>query len=146
MRPPVASRIAAAREKVGLSANDVAERVGLSVQSYWDLETNDDEAFMAVSLREIVLLSRVLRVSPCDLVDPENSLPPDAKVSYANLVAAIRAQMEVDGVDAEVWGTRVGWDVTGVIADAERVGDLNLDALHDICCALGIDWRAVLPD
>jgi hypothetical protein len=49
-RLPIAERIATARLKACLSEQTVAERIGLSTASYYDLEAYDDEAFMSVSI------------------------------------------------------------------------------------------------
>jgi transcriptional regulator with XRE-family HTH domain len=36
-------RIRAARERAGLGAHEVAERIGISAAHYWDLEDFEDE-------------------------------------------------------------------------------------------------------
>ena len=143
-RPPIAKRIAAAREKAGLSHEVVAHSIGLDAPSYWDLEAYDDEAFMAVSIAELVALARTLGVSTLDLLEPTLSAPLEP-ISYAELAELIRARIVLDDVDVDTWGARVGWDVSDILANADSVADLNLDGLRDICSALGVDWRAVVP-
>src|SRR5229473_4057443 len=72
--PSAARRIAEARAKAGLSDVDVARRLGITVDSYADLETYDGEAFTAISLGTLRALASVLNASPEQLllgsVDP----------------------------------------------------------------------------
>ena len=60
--PPVASRIQEARLPTGLSDSEVARRLGLTVESYRDLERYDDETFSVISLRDLDTLGKIL---PC---------------------------------------------------------------------------------
>jgi transcriptional regulator with XRE-family HTH domain len=143
-RPPTARRIRAAREKLNLSHDEVAQLIGMSRASYYDLESYDDEAFMAISLRDLLKLGSALRVAARDLVDDDGAQPPAEQVTYEELAAGVRAQIEAEGMDVDTWGTKVGWDVADLLRDPTSVADLNLDGLCDICAAVGVDWRAVL--
>jgi hypothetical protein len=123
----------------------VADRVGLSLASYYDLEGRDDEAFTCISLGQLVALGSALRVSPRELVDDQEASPATERVAYARLADQVRTQVDLEGTSPEAWGDRIGWDVSALLLNPERVADLNLDGLRDICSAVGIDWRAVVP-
>ena len=49
--PPVAARIRQARLQAGLSENEIARRLGITIHSYCDLESYDYEAFTNLSLK-----------------------------------------------------------------------------------------------
>jgi transcriptional regulator with XRE-family HTH domain len=143
-RPPAAQRIKAAREKLNLSHDEVSERVGVSRDSYYDLEAQDDEAYMVISIRQLLKLGCALGVSARELVEEDDGPLLEERVSYEELAARVRAQIEAERMDVDAWGTKVGWDVAGLLGDPAKVADLNLDGLCDICRAIGVDWRAVL--
>ena len=146
-RPPVAQRIVAARKRVGLSEKALAERLGITVPAYQDLESDDSEAFMCVSLSQLHELGSALRVPPRQLLAPEGLVPPEQTVSMGELVARVQAMMAAEGVTADQFGERVGWDVSSALADpASAWVEWNPDGLRDICAAVGVDWLAVLPD
>ncbi len=145
-RPPTARRIKAAREKSNRSHAEIAKRVGVSRESYYDLESTDDEAFMTISLGQLHKLGGAVGVPARELVDDDEAKPPPGRVTYEELASRVRAQIETEGMDIDSWGTKVGWDVVDLLGDAAKVGDLNLDGLCDICAAVGIDWRAVLVE
>jgi len=50
------------RIPTGLSDSEVARRLGLTVESYRDLERYDDETFSVISLRDLDTLGKIL---PC---------------------------------------------------------------------------------
>jgi transcriptional regulator with XRE-family HTH domain len=135
--------IATAREKAGLSAK-AADRLQLSVASYYDLEHDDDEAFMTISLTTLIELGRTLGVPVRQLVDDQNPTAAARPVTYDELASRVRAQIEAEGIVPDAWGQKVGWEVSALLADPGRIADLNLDGLADICSAVGVDWRAVL--
>ena len=144
-RPPTAQRIQAARQRAGLSHEVVASRVGLDLPSYYDLEAFDEEAFTVISLRQLCSLASVLGVSARALVgDDPAELP---AVAPSAVVEQIRAGLGGDPPDVDAFSARVGWDVAAVLDDPEWIwDDWCVDALADICGAIGVHWLAVLAD
>ena len=61
--PPAALRILRAREALGLTQDEVANRWGEQPSMYWDLELYDDEAFTVISVRQLQRLAVVLATS-----------------------------------------------------------------------------------
>ncbi len=146
-RPPTAHRIAEARERLGLAHADLATRLGINLASYWDLEVHDDEAFVTLSLRQLCALADALRVSVRDLVSEDAAavVPPD--VSPNDLVEAIARRIEQDRSNVDALGEELGWELTAVLNDPNRIwDDWCVDGLRDVCDGLGLDWRSVLPD
>jgi transcriptional regulator with XRE-family HTH domain len=145
-RPPIARRIAAARAQLGLSHANVADQLGLSVQSYWDLETHDDEAFYCLSLRQLIRLADILGVSVIDLANDDPPVPVSPPVTPTDIVATLRQRLVEPPLSVELLSEQLGWDVAGVLANPDSIWeDWCLDALRDVCGPLGLDWRAVLP-
>ena len=146
-RPSVAKRITEARERAGMSADTLAERVGLEPMSYYDLEHYDDEAFTSVSLGELCAVARAVGLSPRELVNPDPTTPVGATVSMQNVIQGIRDRMTADQLSAEAFGERAGWDVAEALHNPESAwAAWCVDALRDVCGQVGIDWRAVVPE
>jgi transcriptional regulator with XRE-family HTH domain len=145
-RPPIAQRLKAARQRAGLTEEEVAQRAGLSLPSYWDLEAHDDEAFMCLSIRELLSLARVLAVSPRDVLADEGVHSRAGLIPIAAVAERIQAFLTTNGETAGEFGNRVGWDVGSVLESPARAFDeWNLDCLQDVCRAVGLDWLTVVP-
>ena len=54
-------KIKSRREELGLDADDVADRIGLSSAEYYDIETYANEIFMVTELRELKKLCSILK-------------------------------------------------------------------------------------
>ena len=59
----MARRIREARERLGLSQTLVAERLGMPVSEYWDMEMHDDEAFTSFAVGHLGQLAGLLHLS-----------------------------------------------------------------------------------
>src|SRR5215470_11446748 len=58
--PPVARRFEQARERLGLTLDDVADRLGVANTEYWDIEFHHDEAFSCFSVVELRRIATIL--------------------------------------------------------------------------------------
>lgn len=137
-------RLRAARERAGLEASDVADRAGLPLPHYCDLEAFDDDVWSTISLETLLLVSRELNVTPSLILEGRDT--PGTRMAFGEFSAAIAAAIRKDGGDADAWGERVGWDVAPLLEDPEAIWELNAEGLRDIANAAGLDWRAVLPE
>lgn len=145
--PPVARRIADARERLKLDPADAAGALGMSFAAYADLETYDDEAFMCISIQELRALGRVLNVSPRGLVAPEGADQMCGELAPAEIVEAIRQRLRANSSTLEQFEEEAGWSVSSALNDPETIwADWNLDALQDICRVLGVNWLLAVPD
>lgn len=142
--PPVAQRFVDAREALGLSQADVAERWGQPTSMYWDLEFHDSEAFDVVSVRELIQLASILRVSVFYLLfgdEPPAAMP---SISYSELGRRVRERMETDGLSIDQMGDIVNVELGEYLHEPGRLADLPIAGLRPICRAVGVDWAAML--
>jgi len=135
--PPVASRIREARLRTGLSDTEVARRLGLTVDSYCDLERYDDEAFSVVSLRDLDALGRILGVQPRLLL-----LGPEAEglkrsITEAEITTHLADKVSDSGQSIEQFGDAVGWDITELLSDPKTLWSFSVEGLYDLCKPIG---------
>jgi transcriptional regulator with XRE-family HTH domain len=141
--PPTAARFGAALQRAGLSASELAVRCGVTRTLYLDLELYDSEVFDCVDVAELPRIGEILGIPLLELLfgaQPERI----ARVSYADVVAAIREEAGRRKIGLDAFGDSVGWDLERLTRDPEAVGELNLTGLYDVCRAVGLDWIGVL--
>jgi hypothetical protein len=143
--PPVAKRIREARTPSGLTEEEMAHRLGLTYESYCDLELFDDEVFSVLSLAELKTLGEVLSAEPRVLLVADDAEAVHAPVTFEQIAERLRARMRLDGTSAEQLSEAIGWDVAPVLADPEALWEFNVVGLYDICKAVQLDWVAALP-
>jgi hypothetical protein len=144
-RQHVADRIRQARSRLGLDPGVLADRLGLTFESYRDLEWFDDEAFTTISLAELLCLAEMLGTTAAELLVGNDVHQSRTSISMESLIQALRSQMEHEGISAEAFGDRVGWDITNALANpASAWDDWNVDCLIDVSTTLNVDWIAVL--
>ena len=142
--PPVAKRFADAREALGLSQAEVAERWHQPTSMYWDLEFHDSEAFDVVSVRDLVCLAGILQVPVLYLLfgeEPSFSLP---TVPHSEIVRRLHEMMEARRLSVEQLSELVGVELQDFLQDPDRLTDLPIALLRWICRAVGVDWTEAL--
>ena len=137
-----ADRIRAARERAGMTEDEVASQASLPVAWYRDLEHDPSEIWSNVSLDSLYRLCEALGLTLQRILDVENVVVPS--ISPSELATMIQHRIVAEGTDPDTWGDRVGWDVKSILTAPMTVASYTLDALRDICGALNLDWRAVL--
>jgi transcriptional regulator with XRE-family HTH domain len=145
-RGPAAERIAAARQRSGISLPEVANRLGLSPAAYDDLEAYDDEAFTSISIEQLCQLADLLGVAASSLVAPAGS-PVEAlePVSLVSLASSLDAQLRERAERPETLSARLGWDVSEILSDPRSTWRVcNLDCLQDLCRSVGLSWLGVV--
>ncbi|HTO52526.1 MAG TPA: helix-turn-helix transcriptional regulator, partial [Myxococcota bacterium] len=143
-RADAASRIRAARERAGLTDSQVAASIGINVSWYGDIEADDAEVFMTLSLQQLGLLASCLGLHPRDIVCSETAAQVEP-IPMATLVRLIANQIEVRSEGVAQASERIGWDLTSALADYRHAwDDWNVDCLQDVARAVGVDWPRVL--
>jgi transcriptional regulator with XRE-family HTH domain len=142
--PPVARRIREARDRTGLSESLVADKLGMTLTEYRDVEFHDDEVFVSFSLKHLRALGEVLGLPLHQMLlgpDAEPVGPPTSSDEIARRISALAASQQVS---IEELSDSVGWDLEPILHDPASLAELNLDGLHDICAAIGVDWVSAL--
>jgi DNA-binding XRE family transcriptional regulator len=134
-------RFREARERLGLSPDEVASRSGVSSPSIWDLEEIEGELTSCYSPRDIQQLCRVLGIRPVELFADSIAESP---VSAGELVQRIHTECRSRGVTLEQFEDAVGWRLSACIEPPEHLlEDMTVDGLQWLCRELRIDWRRV---
>src|SRR5690349_1268840 len=136
-------RFRAARERAGMTEDEVATQASLPVAWYRDLEHDPSEIWSNVSLDSLYRVCEVLGLTLRGILDVENKVGVPS-IAPSQLATTIQHRIRAEETDPETWGDRVGWDVKPILTDPMNVERYTLDALRDICGALNLDWRAVL--
>jgi hypothetical protein len=132
-----------ARERVGLSHDQVAAQSGLPIgaPAIWDIETHegDLENYSPAEIRNFCCL---LGISPAELFGERFSERP---VSADELVKLIRQECVSRGLTLAQFEDVVGWRLSACIDPPERlIEDISIDGLQWLCRELRIDWRRAL--
>ena len=137
-------RFREARERAGLSPDDLAARSGVSDACIWDIESFEGDLTCCYSPSDVQKFCRVLGICPVVLFGGELSEP---AVSPDELVTLIHEECHSRGVTLENFEDSVGWRLSACIEPPERLlEDMTVDGLQWLCRELRIDWRrAICP-
>ena len=138
-------RIRHARERLGLSTAQVAERLGPPLAWYRDVESYPEEVFSNVSLAHLQLLGDVLRLEPSRILLGESATVPSRRGEFQDVTTALNRKMVAEGLDAETLSERVGWNIREVLFDSQELWNFTVDGLRDVCRFAEVDWLSVLP-
>jgi transcriptional regulator with XRE-family HTH domain len=137
-------RLREARQRLGLTPEDVASRMGLSAPWYYDLEAYPNDVVSTVSLAHLLVLGQTLGLEPVTILVVDTTSSTDRR-GFRDVVDGLERRMEAEGLDAKALGEHLGWDIRGVLADPEELWNFNVEGLRDVCRGVGVDWLAVLP-
>jgi len=143
--PAAVKRIAAARERQGLSETDVASRVGLTIPAYFDLEQFEDEVFTVIDLNQLSSLAAALGVKPAVLLLGDEAEPIPQDITPEDAVAHLNEHLATRRQSIEELEEAVGWFLAPVVADPTHLWTYPVEALYVICKAIGVDWVRALP-
>jgi transcriptional regulator with XRE-family HTH domain len=139
-----ARAIRAAREAAGVSAADLAARLGPGLEWYNELERDDAAALATVSLAQLTVLATFLSTTPRALLSGSIAPGPDPANSFRALADALRAYGAANGVTVEALGNRVGYPLRDALEDPEDFWNLTVDQLKAASAVVGMDWVSLL--
>jgi len=135
-------RFREARERLGLSPDELAARSGVSDAGVWDIEACEGDLTCCYSPRDVQKFCRVLGIRPVELFGEEIS---ESAVSADELARLIHEECRSRGVTLEQFEDAVGWRLSACIEPPERLlEDMTVDGLQWLCRELRIDWRRAL--
>jgi hypothetical protein len=133
-----ADTVRAAREAAGKDPGELAAALGISYESYRDIEWYDDEITSVVSFRDAVILAELIELDLRRMFGAD-----DTVVTFDDLAAALRVRL--DETPLEQLEDELGWELADALADPAAFADFSLDGLADVAAPVGLDWRHLLP-
>jgi hypothetical protein len=124
--------------RLGLTEREVAEKVGLSVPSYYDLEGFDDEWSSVVDVCCLINLSSILHISLMELMGAVHETTPT--LTPAELANLVRVKLESGSVSKD----SLSWEVGDFVANPEVAKGYTIDFFRDLGAELGFDWLAAI--
>jgi DNA-binding XRE family transcriptional regulator len=136
-------RFQEARERLGLSRDEVAIRSGMSPAEIWDIERCEGDLTCCYSPCDVQKFCLIFGIRSADLFGDGLTESP---VSAIDLAKLIREECAKRGVTLEQFEDVVGWRLSASIAPPEKLlEDITVDGLQWLCRELRIDWRRALP-
>jgi hypothetical protein len=136
------TRFRQARERLGLSPDEVAAQSGITSSNVWDVESCEDELTSCCSPEDVRRLCGVIGIHPASLFGDQISEPP---VTSDELVRRIHSECHLRGITLEQFEDVVGWRLSAIMEPPEKLlQDLTVDGLQWLCRELHIDWRRAL--
>jgi transcriptional regulator with XRE-family HTH domain len=139
-------RIRAARERAGLEHGDMASKLGISYEEYWDIEGFEEDVWCCHSFDTLHRLAQALGLTLLEILEGDDCVGPVEPMSFADFRSAVAESVRASGGNADAWGERAGWDVGPLLRDPEAFWNMCPDELRDVGHAAGVDWRGVLPE
>jgi transcriptional regulator with XRE-family HTH domain len=136
-----------ARELAGISAADLASRVGLTESEYFDVEAHPDEFIGVIAVAEAKLLCKELGLNiadvlACEPLELDLSLPLQSDHQTFPRSALLRLRREALGISVAELGFAIGFG-DAAIAELET-NDGYLDSLP-IGVVAELAWKLRLP-
>jgi hypothetical protein len=135
-------RFQQARERLGLSCDELAKKLGIPMPCVRDIEMHSDELSSVYSPSEIKRFCDVLGLHPVELLGIETRETP---IGPEELVQRIHDDCRSHGRTLEQFEDAVGWRLTDLLDPPERLLEsMTIDGLQWLCQELAIDWRRVI--
>jgi transcriptional regulator with XRE-family HTH domain len=141
----IAARVRAFRIRAGKSQAEMAQRLGLNIAWYADLETRDDELASTLTMFKAMELASIFGVTLHELLDE----PPlaDEHIAITELPDRIIAHAKREGISVEQLAERVGWELQEFLGSpVQLAAELPIRFFQALAAALGINWLALVPD
>jgi hypothetical protein len=136
--------IRVARLRAGVEPAEVARSAGLNTPWYFDVEGHDDEVTGNISLGALKAIARSLATTPLELLEGPGMVGSLTYRSAASLMDLVKARIDAEHLSVDAYGSRIGWDLTSVLAEPERLWEFPFEMLRALCGDLDVDWREVL--
>jgi transcriptional regulator with XRE-family HTH domain len=140
-------RLRKARIAAKKSEQEVAAAAGLSLETYYDLESNSQDPCISISLDELLKVAKSLELHPIDIVG--DMVPHEVEVTcridfqeFREIIQDFLNRRKLTVAELE---EIAGWELSDFMNDPETAWSWNSDALRFVAGACGIHWLAVLP-
>jgi transcriptional regulator with XRE-family HTH domain len=137
-----ADRIQALRLKSGRTEQELAGELGLTVQSYCNLERLDDELESVVSIAQALKLAKLLDTDLLALLG-ETEIP--VRMPIARVRSALNAQLGSSGEAKELMEDTINWDLGPFLEGSDEWTTVyTIDFLRQLATAIEVDWQVLL--
>ena len=137
-----AERIHALRLKLGRSEQELAGALGVTIQSYRDLEQHDDELESSVSIAQALKLADLLQTNLLTLMG-ETEIP--VKMPIARVRSALNAQLGKSAEAKELMEETLNWDLGPFLEGSEEWATVyTIDFVRQLATAIEVDWQVLL--
>jgi transcriptional regulator with XRE-family HTH domain len=134
-----------ARIRAGKEPEEVARSAGLNKPTYiFHVEADDDEVRGNISLRALKSIARALGTTPLQILEGADAVAASSRRSSASVAELVKARIDAEHLTVGGYGDRIGWNVSPILDDPERLWDYPFDMLHALCGELGLDWREIV--
>jgi transcriptional regulator with XRE-family HTH domain len=137
-----ADRIQALRLKSGRTEQELAGELGLTIQSYCNLEQHDDELESAVSIAQALKLAKLLDTDLLALLG-ETEIP--VRMPIARVRSALNAQLGSSVEAKELMEDTLNWDLGPFLEGSDEWTTVyTIDFLRQLATAIEVDWQVLL--
>jgi len=138
----IGQRLKAARERCGKTPNQIIASVGITFNSYWDLECGHDW-FENLALKDICSLAQTVDLTPSELLIG-HPCDPVRVITLEHLRDKLIEWLDNNNLTLGAFETRVGYEVKSFVRDSRMACNWNIDSLRAVCESIGVDWEQVL--
>jgi len=137
-----AERIQALRAKAGLSEQELAGELGITIHSYRDLEQHDEEIETSISIAQALKLASLLKTDLLTLLG-ETEIP--VKMPIARVRSALNAQLGNSAEARELMEDTINWDLGPFLdGSVEWTTVYTVDFVRQLATAIEVDWQVLL--
>lgn len=136
-------RFREARQRAGLSAEEVAASCGVHPIDIWEIEGLEGDLTWCHSPKKVQNFCRVLGIHPIELFASDFKESP---ISAYELVERIHAECRSRGITLEQFENVIEWwQLNTIIEPPEKLLEvMTIDHLERLCQEVHIDWRRVI--
>jgi transcriptional regulator with XRE-family HTH domain len=139
-----AARVRALRIRAGKSQTEMAERLGLNVAWYADLERKDDQLAQTLTLFKAMELASLLGVTVHELLDQPAVAQ---RIAILELPDRILDYARDAGISIEKLEENLGSDLSDFLASPlQSASELPILFFQKLATVLRLNWLALIPD
>jgi hypothetical protein len=139
--PGYAKQLARARRASGRDPGELASKLGITFESYRDLEWFDDEIITTLSWSQLLRLADLVQLELRSFF----ALRSEDELSLDELAAMLKEEQGKRGLTLPALEDAVGWEIASALDEPEQLNELPPFALADLASFVGADWRKLLP-
>jgi transcriptional regulator with XRE-family HTH domain len=137
-----AERIQGQRLKSGRTEQELAGELGLTINSYSDLEQHDEELESAISIAQALKLASLLHTDLLTLLG-ETEIP--VRMPIARVRSALNAQLGKSAEAKELMEDTLNWDLGPFLEGLDEWTTVyTIDFVKQLAIAIEVDWQVLL--